>query len=87
MREWEDWILALIAIAGLLLLIFVTPDLDKKVKALEEENKHLQTKVSLLQEKCSDYGFLTERLNQIEVEQNHQKEVIETIDWATKYRY
>ena len=66
---------------GLLLIGIITPsEDDSRIKILEQ-------RIELLKERCDDFQYTINRVNALEATQQHQEETLNTIDWATRYRY
>lgn len=66
---------------GLILIAIITPSEDEnRIKVLEQ-------RIELLKERCDDFQYTINRVNTLEATQQHQQEVLDTIDWATRYRY
>ena len=68
-------------LVGLLLIGIITPSEDEsRIKVLEQ-------RIELLKERCDDFQYTINRINAVEATLQHQQEALDTIDWATRYRY
>ena len=49
--------------------------------------ERLENRIEVLKERCDDFQCTVNRVNALEATTQHQQEVLDTIDWAVRYRY
>ena len=61
--------------------------IDEQKSRNIEKIKRLENRIEVLKERCDDFQCTVNRVNALEATTQHQQEVLDTIDWAVRYRY
>ena len=86
MESIKNSIIVVALALGLFNIIYAC-SIDEQKSRNIEKIEHLESRIEVLKERCDDFQYTVNRVNALEATTQHQQEVLDTIDWAVRYRY
>ena len=87
MKESIKNSIIVVALAVALFNIVYACSIDEQKSRDMANIERLEKRIEVLKERCDDFLYTVNRVNALEATTQHQQEVLDTIDWAVRYRY
>ena len=87
MKESTKTLIVIVVLAVAVFNVIYACSLNEQKASDIARIEHLENRIEVLKERCDDLQYTINRVNALEAMQQHQQEVLDTIEWAVRYRY